>query len=198
MNTGTEWAANMETGTYCIGNIDKCKGKKALIVDEFGLGSTENLSDWWNIRESDLSEDWYGVSADQTWRRLVLPMKAERLSIHSYTGLFCRVCVWWSQMLDILRTEGYLIRGIAALKLKTCSCSCSFANGKDLPGEVCRAHFIPLNVPNRKKTMENTCYRIGWFVLADVVKFEYSPEAAEPLVLYTDESKTTGTIITIG
>jgi len=185
-------------GPIALETLNKCKGKKALIVDEFGLGSTENLSELmktiresdivggliWSIRGHRLDGGWYYHNEGGT-----------QINSFHVPGSSAGFVYDEVRMLDILRTEGYLIRGIKAPEVeKPAPAPVLFIKGKGFTWRgSAGASFYTLE---RSETAEGPWKILATglddSVLADVVKFEYSPEAAEPLVLYTDESKTNG------
>ncbi|MCI0513866.1 hypothetical protein L0128_11690 [candidate division KSB1 bacterium] len=175
-----------------------CQGKKPLIVDEFGLGSTENLYAlmqtiretgivgglMWSLRSHRRDGGWYYHNEGGT------PVN----SFH-YPGFAAGFGYEETRLLDRLRAEAYLIRGLP-----------------------CPAELVPAPAPVLRRkgagftwrgatgaafyTIERADFPAGeWQLLGtglhdsiiqDVKNFEHTPQATEALILFYDESKIPG------
>ena len=177
---------------------NKYKGKKPLIIDEFGLGSTENLKElmntirgsnivgglMWSIRGHRRDGGWYYHNEGGT------PINSFHVPGFSAGYVFDEV-----RMLNILRTEAYLIRGTDAPETERPAPAPVLSIKGD--GFTWRGSTGAASYTIERSESGNGPWRIlttgiDDSVLSDVVKFEYAPEASEPLVLYNDESKIAG------
>ncbi len=177
---------------------NECKGKKPLIVDEFGLGSTENLRELmemirtggitggllWSIRGHRRDGGWYYHNEGGT----------EVNSFH-IPGSNCGYAYDEIRMLDLLRKESYKIRSIEPPPIEAPSPAPVLI--KEGEGFTWRG-----STGASSYTVERSESPDGpWIVIAnglndavifDVKSYEYSPEASSPTVLYVDESATEG------
>jgi mannan endo-1,4-beta-mannosidase len=192
--SGQPWKlAPMALATYNI-----TKGKKPLIIDEFGLGSTENLRELmktiretsivgglvWSIRGHRRDGGWYYHNEGGT--------QINSFHVPGFSAGFIYDEV---RMLDLLRTEAYLIRGINAPEVeKPSPAPVLFEKGDGFTwrGSTGAASYTIERSVSKEGPWKVLKTGIDDSVLADVVKFEYSPEASEPLILYNDESKIAG------
>lgn len=177
---------------------DQTKGKKPLMIDEFGLGESENLRElmqtireedivgglMWSIRGRRRDGGWYYHNEGGT---IVNSFHVPGFAVgHQYNEI---------QMLGILRTEAYLIRNEAAPPVALPTPAPILMQHKD--GFTWRgstgASFY---------TMERSVSTDGpWVILAtglhdsviaDVASWEYTPEASEAIVLFHDEATLPG------
>jgi hypothetical protein len=175
-----------------------CKGKKALIVDEFGLGSTENLRAlmntivddgivgglMWSIRGHRRDGGWYYHNESGT------PVN----SFH-VPGFAVGFGFDETLLLDLLRQDAYRIRN-------------------EVPPPISPPSPVPVLMHKGvgftwRGSTGAACYTIEraetprgpWTVLAvgiqdsvisNVAEFENTARASEPLQLYTDESRQPG------
>jgi mannan endo-1,4-beta-mannosidase len=94
-----------------------------------------------------------------------------------------------------LRKEAYLIRGVAAPAIQKPSLAPVLFTQKDgftWRGATGAAYYIIERAVAAKGPWKVLATGLEDSVLADVVKFESSPEASEPLVLFADESADKG------
>lgn len=177
---------------------EECKGKKPLMVDEFGLGSTENLRDLmktireegisggliWSIRGHRRDGGWYYHNEGGT-------------TVNSFhvPGFSAGYVYEETRLLDLLRTEAFLIRGIAPEAVALPSpvpVLMQKGDGFTWRGSTGAAFYTIERSESAKGPWKAIATGLEDSVLADVVKFESSAEASEPLILYYDESKIAG------
>ena len=99
------------------------------------------------------------------------------------------------KMLDLLRKEAYLIRGIQAPEIDKPSPAPVLFLRKDgftWRGSTGAAFYTIERSENAAGPWKVIATGLDDSVLSDVVKFEPSPEASEPLTLYSDESALSG------
>lgn len=176
----------------------ECKGKKPLMVDEFGLGSTENIRElmetiretnivgglMWSIRSHRRDGGWYYHNEGGT-------------SVNSYhvPGFSSGFMYDEIRLLDLLRKEAYLIRGIPAPEIeKPAPVPVLFLkkDGFTWRGSAGAVYYTIERSESSKGPWKILATGLEDSVLSDVVKFESSPEASEPLTLYSDESAESG------
>jgi len=177
---------------------EECKGKKPLVIDEFGLGSTENLK---NLMETIIDD---GISGGLIWS-----IRSHRrdggfyyhneggTKVNSFhlPGFASGFGYDEIRMLDFLRIESYKIRGLEPIAM-------------DKPGPApillvkddgftwrgsAGARFYTLEraeIPSDDWQVIAT--GLVDSVIEDVTGFESTPKASEPLVLYCDETKVRG------
>ena len=176
----------------------ECKGKKPLIIDEFGLGNTENLKSlmdticnsgisgglMWSIRGHRRDGGWYYHNEGGT--------KVNSFHVPGFADGFNYD---ETRMLDILKTHAFKIRGIQSDEIE-----------KPYPAPVLIVidHGFTWrgSAGARYYTIERSESPSGpWKILAtgledsaiqDVAIFESTPEASRPLVLYYDETRHRG------
>jgi len=177
---------------------EECKGKKPLMVDEFGLGSTENLRElmktireenisgglMWSIRGHRRDGGWYYHNEGGT-------------TVNSFhvPGFAAGFVYEETRMLDLLRTEAFLIRGITPEAVALPSPApvlMQKGDGFTWRGSTGAAFYTIERSESAKGPWKVIATGLEDSVLADVVKFESSAEASEPLILYYDESKISG------
>lgn len=176
----------------------KCKGRKPLMIDEFGLGSTENIRElmktireteivgglMWSIRSHRRDGGWYYHNEGGT------PVNSFHVPGFSAGFVYDEV-----RLLDLLRKEAYLIRGIPAPSIqKPAPAPVLFIqkDGFTWRGATGAAYYVIERADAIKGPWKVLATGLEDSVLADVVKFEPSPEASEPLVLYADETAEKG------
>lgn len=99
------------------------------------------------------------------------------------------------RLLDLLRKEAYLIRGITAPPVQKPAPAPVLITQKDgftWRGATGAAYYVIERADNSKGSWKVLATGLEDSVLADVVKFESSPEASQPLVLYVDETAEKG------
>lgn len=101
------------------------------------------------------------------------------------------------KMLDLLRKEAYLIRGIHAPEIDKPYPTPVLLLRKDgftWRGSAGAAFYTLERSENVTGPWKVIATGLDDSVLSDVVKFEPSPEASEPLTLYSDESALSGKV----
>lgn len=173
----------------------ECKGIKPLIIDEFGLGSTANLSAlmktireenivgglMWSIRSHRRDGGWYYHNEGGT------PVN----SFH-VPGFSSGYTYDETRLLDLLRYESYLIRGIPIPEIKKPSQAPMLmlqGDGFTWRGSTGAAFYSLERAESVKGPWKVIASGLEDAVLSDVVTFESSARASEPLVLYFDETK---------
>jgi hypothetical protein len=177
---------------------EECKGKKPLMVDEFGLGSTENLRDLmktireenivggllWSIRSHRRDGGWYYHNEGGT-------------TVNSFhmPGFSAGFVYEETRLLDLLRTEAYLIRGIAPEPIAVPSPTpvlMQKGDGFTWRGSTGAAYYTIERSETAAGPWKVIATGLEDSVLGDVVKYESSAEASEPLILFYDETKKAG------
>lgn len=181
-----------------LASYNQCKGKKPLMIDEFGLGTYDNLSLLmqtiretkivggllWSIRGHRRDGGWYYHNEGGT------PVN----SFH-VPGFTCAYVYDETRLLDLLRREAFLIRGIPAPPVKkpeTRPVLIPVNNGFTWRGSSGASYYNIERADLSKGPWKLLATGLQDAVLSDVVKFESSPEASLPLTLYTDESALPG------
>ncbi len=188
-----------ELGPIAHDSREECRGKKPLIVDEFGLGTTRNLTAlmdticntgisgglMWSIRSHRRDGGWYYHNEGGT-----------KVNSFHVPGFGDGTQYDETRMLDILRTRAFAIRGIQPADIQ-----------KPEPAPVLIAKDGGFtwrgSTGARYYTIERSEGTSGpWKVIAtgledsiieDVASFEDTPAASEPLVLYSDVTRRKGT-----
>lgn len=177
---------------------EECKGKKPLLIDEFGLASVENQRGlmkairetgisgglMWSIRSHRRDGGWYYHNEGGT------PVN----SFH-FPGFADGTAYEATRILDLLRTESFLIRGIGPEPIsKPAPAPVLFKKdtGFTWRGSAGASSYTIERAENPKGPWKVLRSGLHDSVIWDVAKFEPSPEASEPLILYTDESAEKG------
>lgn len=175
-----------------------CRGKKVLIVDEFGLGSTENLRSlmdtivddgiagglMWSTRGHRRDGGWYYHNEGGTLVN----------SFH-VPGFAAGFGFEETRLLDLLRQDAYHIRNevppppslpepVPVLMIK--------GDGFTWKGSTGAASYTIERSERPEGPWMVLAVGLQDSVIADVADFEDTPRASEPLQLYTDESKERG------
>lgn len=192
--SGLPW----QLGPIALASYNKSKGKKPLLIDEFGLGSTENLRDlmktiretnivgglMWSIRGHRRDGGWYYHNEGGT--------TVNSFHVPGFSAGFVYDEV---RLLDLLRTEAYLIRGITPLKVeKPAPAPVLLPKGDGFTwrGSTGAASYTIERSDSPQGPWTVLAVGLDDSVLAEVAKFESSPISSEPLMLYCDESKISG------
>lgn len=175
-----------------------CKGKKPVMIDEFGLGSTENIEQlmqtiidedivgglMWSIRGHRRDGGWYYHNEGGT------PVN----SFH-VPGFAAGFAYEETRLLDMLRFYAYKIRKEpipATLKPAPAPVLMLKGDGFTWRGATGAASYSI----ERAESPDGPWLVIGSgiddSVIADVKGFEHTPQASEALVLFYDETKATG------
>ncbi len=177
---------------------EECKGKKPLMVDEFGLGSTENLRElmktireegivgglMWSIRGHRRDGGWYYHNEGGT------PVNS--FHVPGFTAGFVYE---ETRLLDLLRTEAFLIRGIAPEPVALPSPApvlMQKGEGFTWRGSTGASGYTIERAENPAGPWKVLAVGLEDSVIADVTNFEHTPPASEALTLFYDESKSPG------
>jgi len=176
----------------------ECRGKKPLIVDEFGLGSTDNLRDLmktireegivggliWSIRSHRRDGGWYYHNEGGT------PVN----SFH-VPGFSAGYVYEETRLLDLLRKESYLIRGMKEPPVQVPTPAPVLMVKKDgftWRGSTGASSYTIERAPTENGPWKVIANGLHDSIVSDVKNFENTPEASEALVLYWDEQKEIG------
>ncbi len=189
-----------ELSPIALESYNQCKGKKPLMIDEFGLGTTENLRELmktiretnivggllWSIRSHRSDGGWYYHNEGGT-------------TVNSFhvPGFSVGYVYDEIRLLDLLREESYLIRGIPVPEVeKPAPAPVLFLkkDGFTWRGSTGAAFYTLERSETANGPWKVIATGLEDSVLADVAKYEHSQEASEPLTLYTDESAQAGKI----
>lgn len=175
-----------------------CKGKKPLIVDEFGLGTTENLKNLMKeIRESDISGGllWSirGHRRDGGWYY----HNEGGTPINSFhvPGFAAGSQYDETRILDLLRKEAFLIRGVKPGNTDKPSPEPVLmrqGDGFTWRGSTGAQSYTIERAEGNKGPWKVLTSGLHDSIVFDVASFEYTPQASNPLTLYTDESSLAG------
>jgi len=178
---------------------EECRGKKPLVVDEFGLGSTENLTALmdtirasgisggllWSIRSHRRDGGWYYHNEGGT-----------RVNSFHVPGFSDGFQYDETRMLDILRVKAFAIRGIrSAEPAKPAPVPELIARGGGFTwrGSAGARYYTIERAESPGGTWRVLATGLEDSVIGDVALFEPGPEASEPLVLYYDQTREKGT-----
>lgn len=189
-----------ELAPIALESYNQCKGKKPLMIDEFGLGSIENLRELmktiretgivggllWSIRSHRRDGGWYYHNEGGT------PVN----SFH-VPGFSAGYVYQETQMLDLLRRESYLIRGVTPPEVEKPTPPPVLFENKDgftWRGSAGASFYTLERAHSAKGPWKIIATGLEDSVSADVVKYEHSEEASEPQTLYVDENTDNGKI----
>jgi mannan endo-1,4-beta-mannosidase len=178
----------------------ECKGIKPLMIDEFGLGGTENLRRLMQtIRENDIAGGllWSirGRRRDGGWYY----HNEGGTPVNSYhvPGFAVGFVYEEARMLQLLRKEAYAIRNMQAPSIKPPSPEPVLmvqGHGFTWRGSAGAAYYTIERADKPEGPFTVIATGLHDAVIADVANFEYTAAAQWPQVLYTDESAKKGTI----
>ena len=176
---------------------EETRGRKPLLVDEFGLGSTENLRETmrvireegivggllWSIRCHRRDGGWYYHNEGGT-------------PVNSYhvPGFAAGFAYEETRMLDLLRAEAYSIRGLPAPpdeKPTPAPVLLQSEGGLVWRGSTGAACYTIERAPSANGPWETVAVGVQDSVIADVKEFEARGEW-KPTVLWYDESAAAG------
>ncbi len=178
----------------------QCKGRKPLMIDEFGLGSTANLQELmqtiresgivggllWSIRGRRRDGGWYYHNEGGT------PVNSYHVPGFSNGFVYEE-----TRILNLLRKEAYLIRGITQPPVQPPAVPpVLFTNPDGLTwrGSSGASFYVLERSPQPGGPWTVLATGLEDAVLADVTKFESSEAAALPLTLYTDVQPSKGSV----
>lgn len=179
-------------------SMAQCRGKKPLVIDEFGLGSTENLRELmqtirqegivggllWSIRSHRRDGGWYYHNEGGT------PINSFHVPGFSNGFAYDE-----RRLLDLLRTEAYRIRGMAVPPVqKPTPAPVLMVKGDGFTwrGSTGAAFYTIEIAEKLAGPWKVLATGLEDAVVADVTGFEPSAAAAEALVLYYDENRVPG------
>jgi hypothetical protein len=175
-----------------------CKGKKPLIVDEFGLGATENLRSlmntirddgivgglMWSIRCHRRDGGWYYHNETGTaFNSFHVPGFATGFGFDE------------TRLLDLLRTEAYLIRNEEPPPIALPSPApvlVAQGDGFTWRGSTGAASYTLERAESQDGPWTVLAVGLQDSVVANVTEFENTPADAQALRLYTDEARKPG------
>lgn len=175
-------------------SMEQCRGRKPLIVDEFGLGTTDNLKRLmreiredgiaggllWSIRGHRRDGGWYYHNEGGT------PINSFHIPGFANGYIYDE-----TRIIDLVRTEAYLIRGIeppAAEKPVPAPVLMKKGEGFTWRGSTGAASYTIERSESARGPWKVLAAGLHDALVSDVAAFEYTPQASEPLVLYYDES----------
>ncbi len=174
------------------------KGKKPLLIDEFGLGATDNIENlmrtireegiagglMWSIRGHRRDGGWYYHNEGGT------PVN----SFH-VPGFAVGFNYEETRLLDILTREAYLLRGISRPTDKVPAPApvlMQKGDGLTWRGSAGASFYTIERAESANGKWTVLATGLHDAVIADVVSFEHSEQASEALILYYDENKPSG------
>jgi hypothetical protein len=174
------------------------RGLKPLVVDEFGLGSTDNLRALmqviredqivggllWGIRSHRRDGGWYYHNEGGT------PVNSYHVPGFSVGHVYDE-----TRILDLLRKEAYAIRGLPVPPMEKPSPApvlMRLGDGFTWRGSAGASGYTLERAASKSGPFHVIATGLEDAVIADVAKFENSAEAALPQVLYYDESGKAG------
>lgn len=177
---------------------EQCRGKKPVMIDEFGLGTTENLRQlmktirekgivgglMWSMRGHRRDGGWYYHNEGGT----------EVNSFH-VPGFAVGSVYEEKRLLDLVRKEAYLLRGESVPAIEKPAPAPVLIQQKDgltWRGSTGAAYYTLERSEREKGPWKVIATGLVDALIADVKTFEPSAEAAEALVLYNDENTESG------
>ncbi|MDR3738974.1 MAG: hypothetical protein P4L40_08130 [Terracidiphilus sp.] len=187
-----------ELGPIARASRDECRGKKPLLIDEFGLAGTGNLRALmatirtegisggllWSIRSHRRDGGWYYHNEGGT------PVN----SFH-VPGFACGFPYEETRLLDLLRKEAYAIRGLNPPPIEPPAPApvlMSMGQGLTWRGSTGAGSYVIERAEGPAGPWTVLSAHLQDAVIADVKTFEPSAEASEALVLYYDEVRESG------
>lgn len=175
-----------------------CKGKKPLIIDEFGLGSVDNMEElvqaiikhdiagglMWSMRGHRRDGGWYYHNEGGT------PVN----SFH-VPGFAAGYEYEEKRMLNMMTKYAYQIQGLTIPSVEApYPQPVLIKKGKGFTwrGSAGAAYYVMERAKNEKGPWKIVGTGLHDSVVADVINFEHTEEASEPLVLFYDELKEPG------
>jgi len=178
---------------------EQCKGRKPLMVDEFGLGSNDNLKElmltirektgivgglMWSMRGHRRDGGWYYHNEGGT-------------TVNSFhvPGFAAGYAYDETRLLNLMRTEAYLIRGEEPAAVKKPSLApVLFRQGEGFTwrGATGAAFYTIERADNANGPWKVLSTGLHDSVIHDVKGYEPTPEASVPTVLFYDEEKSAG------
>lgn len=180
-------------------SVAETRGIKPLVIDEFGLGSTENLRSLmevirndesivggllWSIRSHRRDGGWYYHNEGGT------PVN----SFH-VPGFATGFDYEETRLLDLLKAEAFQIRGLEIPPVQKPSPAPELlvkGDGFTWRGSTGAAMYTIERSDKPGGPFSMLATGLDDSVIGDVKNFEYSPRASEPLILFYDESKKPG------
>jgi mannan endo-1,4-beta-mannosidase len=176
-----------------------CKGKKPLVVDEFGLGTSANLQQLmrtireqpgiaggllWGLRSHRRDGGWYYHNEDPT-----------AVNSYHYPGFSQGAAFDETRQLELLRTEAFRIRGMepsAPERPGPAPVLWRKGEGFTWRGSTGASGYALERAESPKGPWKILATGLEDSIVAEVKAFEHSPAASEPLMLFQDETAPTG------
>lgn len=179
-------------------SMEECRGKKPLVIDEFGLGTTPNLKEtmktireegivgglMWSMRGHRRDGGWYYHNEGGTFVN----------SFH-YPGFACGRVYEEKRLLDLVRKEAFLIKGEpvpAVWAPAPAPVLMVQGDGFTWRGATGAGYYVMERAENPKGPWKVIATGLQDAIVEDVKAFEPSKEASFPLTLYVDELKDAG------
>lgn len=192
--SGRPW----ELAPIALESRKQCQGRKPLMVDEFGLGGTENLRQlmrvirendivgglMWSIRSHRRDGGWYYHNEGGT------PVN----SFH-FPGFAAGFFYEETRLLDLLRHEAYLIRGMELppiVKPTPAPVLFRLGDGFTWRGSTGAAFYTIERRELASKSWQVLATGLHDSIVQDARTFEFSPESSKPLIMYYDETRRNG------
>ncbi|MBN2279594.1 MAG: cellulase family glycosylhydrolase [Candidatus Marinimicrobia bacterium] len=177
---------------------EMCKGKKPLIIDEFGLGTYDNIKElmvtireenivgglMWSIRGRRRDGGWYYHNEGGT-----------SVNSYHYPGFTAGFTYEESRFLELVKAEAWKIRGlkIPVEKVPTpAPVLMQQGDGFTWRGSAGAAFYVMERAESKKGKWQIIATGLHDSVLQNVKDFEHTEAASEPLVLYSDATKEPG------
>ncbi|MGC8824511.1 MAG: hypothetical protein ACP5PZ_07930 [Bacteroidales bacterium] len=183
---------------YAIEAWNICKGRKPLMIDEFGLGSYDNIKEliqtivyktkivgglMWSIRGHRRDGGWYYHNEGGT------PIN----SFH-YPGFAAGYLYDEIRMLELMRHYAFIIRDEEPFSIaKPTPAPVLFKQGQGFTwrGSTGAAYYTIERAESPSGPWKILATGLHDSVIQDVKSYEFTPEASEPTILFYDETKAT-------
>lgn len=176
----------------------ECKGRKALVVDEFGLASFDNIQSlvneiiedgisgglMWSVRSHRRDGGWYYHNEGGT-------------NVNSFhvPGFAVGFAFNETKLLDFMRCQAFRMRGQnlpPSLPPSSAPILMARTDGFTWRGATGAATYTIERAENPDGPWAVLAVGLQDSVIADVASFEGTPAASQPLTLYSDESRVPG------
>jgi len=183
---------------YALETWNLCKGKKVLMIDEFGLATFENTQALiktiidetniaggliWSIRGHRRDGGWYYHNEGGT------PIN----SFH-YPGFAAGFVYQESRFIELMKKEAARLNHSNIVEKKPSCAPILFRqnDGFTWRGATGAAFYVIERAENPSGPWTVLATGLHDSVIQDVAKYEHTPEASEPTILYYDETKIKG------
>ena len=178
---------------------DQCRGRKPVVIDEFGLATTENTRELMKtIREEEciaggLLWSMRGHRRDGGWY-YHFEWGTKVCSFH-YPGFSVGNAYEETRMLDMVKQEAFLLRGMPVpdeTRPSPAPVLMTSGEGFTWRGSTGAAYYVIERAESAKGPWTVLATGLEDALIADVVEYEPSPEASMPVTLYYDENARKG------